>query len=52
MGTDQGLNVTVSLGVAFYPSPDVHDRADIIAKADSALYEAKENGRNRAIFRD
>jgi len=52
MGTEQGLNVTVSLGVAFYPSPDVHDRADLIAKADSALYEAKENGRNKAIFRD
>jgi two-component system, cell cycle response regulator len=51
MGTDQGLNVTVSLGVATYPSPLVSDRADIIAKADGALYEAKEGGRNKAIFR-
>jgi diguanylate cyclase (GGDEF)-like protein len=52
MGTDQGLSITVSLGVATYPSPGVNERADIIAKADSALYEAKENGRNRAVFRD
>jgi two-component system, cell cycle response regulator len=51
IGTDQGLSVTVSLGVATYPSPMVNDRADIIAKADSALYEAKEGGRNKAIFR-
>jgi two-component system, cell cycle response regulator len=51
MGTDQGLNVTVSLGVATYPSPLVSDRADVIAKADGALYEAKEGGRNKAIFR-
>lgn len=52
MGTEQGLNVTVSLGVATYPSADVNERADVIAKADSALYEAKESGRNRAIFRE
>jgi two-component system cell cycle response regulator len=51
MGTDQGLKVTVSLGVATYPSPLVSDRADVIAKADGALYEAKEGGRNKAIFR-
>ena len=52
MGTEQGLNVTVSLGVATYPSANVTDRADVIAKADGALYEAKENGRNLAVFRD
>jgi diguanylate cyclase (GGDEF)-like protein len=50
MGTEQGLNVTVSLGVATYPSRGIAERADIIAKADAALYEAKEGGRNRAIF--
>ena len=51
MGTEQGLSVTVSLGVATYPSRGVTERADIIAKADLALYEAKDAGRNRAIFR-
>ena len=52
MGTEQGLKITVSQGVATYPSPDVHDRFDIIAKADEALYEAKESGRNRVCFKD
>jgi two-component system cell cycle response regulator len=51
MGTEQGLSVTVSLGVATYPSRGIAERADMIAKADGALYEAKEAGRNRAIFR-
>jgi diguanylate cyclase (GGDEF)-like protein len=52
MGTEAGLKVTVSQGVAAYPSMDVHDRQDLIAKADGFLYEAKENGRNRVIFRE
>ncbi len=52
IGADQGLKVTVSEGVATYPSPDVRTRADLIAKADSALYEAKESGRNRVVFRE
>ena len=52
MGTDHGLRITASLGVATYPSPGVHERADIIAKADEALYEAKDSGRNRVVFRD
>ncbi len=52
MGAEQGLHVTVSQGVATYPSEGVHERQDIIAKADGALYEAKESGRNKVIFRD
>jgi two-component system cell cycle response regulator len=52
MGTEAGLKVTVSQGVATYPSMDVHDRQEMIAKADGALYEAKENGRNKVIYRD
>ncbi|MHB8894521.1 MAG: diguanylate cyclase [Candidatus Geothermincolia bacterium] len=52
MGTEQGLRVTVSQGVATYPCEGVHERQDIIAKADGALYEAKENGRNKVIFRE
>jgi two-component system cell cycle response regulator len=49
MGNGQGLKVTVSMGVATYPCPDVNDRADVIAKADAALYEAKDAGRNRVV---
>ncbi|MDD5747876.1 MAG: diguanylate cyclase [Actinomycetota bacterium] len=50
MGDDFGLNITVSMGVATYPSPDIRGRSDLIAKADKALYEAKESGRNRVVF--
>ncbi|MBU2689074.1 MAG: diguanylate cyclase [Actinobacteria bacterium] len=52
MGTEQGLKVTVSQGVATYPSEGVHERADIIAKADEALYEAKEGGRNKVVYHE
>lgn len=48
----KGLKVTVSQGVTYYPSPGVASRSDIVAKADSALYEAKESGRNRVFFRE
>ena len=40
------VNVTVSQGVTSFPSPGVQKRSDIVAKADEALYEAKEAGRN------
>lgn len=52
MGNEHGLRVTVSQGVATYPSPGVSERFDVIAKADAALYEAKDAGRNRVAFRD
>jgi len=51
MGNERGLQITVSQGVATYPSPGVAERFDVIAKADEALYEAKEAGRNRVAFK-
>ena len=39
--------LTVSLGVASYPSPGVADENDLVKRADAALYEAKGLGRDR-----
>ncbi|MBT9545571.1 MAG: GGDEF domain-containing protein [Candidatus Sericytochromatia bacterium] len=41
------LKVTASLGVAGLLAPEPSRREEIIAAADSCLYEAKENGRNQ-----
>ncbi|PLX81840.1 MAG: diguanylate cyclase response regulator, partial [Desulfuromonas sp.] len=43
------LQVTVSLGVASRPSPDIQNVDDLIRIADDALYEAKQEGRNRVV---
>jgi len=40
--------VTISLGIATYPS-DGTDLEDLIKKADAAMYEAKQQGRNKAV---
>ncbi len=45
------LKVTISLGVTTYPSENINDRSDILTKADIALYEAKETGRNRVCYK-
>lgn len=39
--------VTISLGVTTYLSGDLRSISEIIESADQALYEAKNNGRNR-----
>jgi diguanylate cyclase (GGDEF)-like protein len=45
--TDKGeLKVTISMGVASYPSHAL-TKEDLIERADSALYTAKEGGRNQ-----
>ena len=41
------LNVTVSVGVASYPSATVDSPESLVREADRALYRAKEAGRNR-----
>ena len=42
----QKTHVTVSIGVASFPK-DARAKDDLIFKADEALYQAKETGRNK-----
>ena len=42
------FQATLSLGVAVYPD-DARVKADVIARADQALYAAKHGGRNRTV---
>ena len=43
---DDKINVTVSVGVSSSLNP-VHNLNDVLRFADLALYNAKENGRNK-----
>jgi diguanylate cyclase (GGDEF)-like protein len=46
-GTSHQLSA--SLGVATYPNPGIETEKDLLAKADKALYEAKQRGRNKVV---
>ena len=49
---ENGVNhIGVSIGVAFIPK-DGDNANDIIKRADSAMYKAKQMGKNRAVFYD
>lgn len=43
----ENIKVTLSLGVATFPSPGVDSVDSLFAQADRALYKAKRGGRNR-----
>lgn len=45
------LAVTISIGVASYPTSPVETPSQLIAAADEALYEAKRCGRNRVLLK-
>ena len=45
-----GLNITASFGVTAL-NPDESDFSTIFSRADEAVYEAKEQGRNRVVYR-
>ena len=42
------LSVTSSFGLAEF-TPDLHDAAKLLERADEALYQAKRSGRNRVV---
>jgi diguanylate cyclase (GGDEF)-like protein len=41
------IRLTVSIGIATFPATDVISADDCFAKADAAMYRAKQNGRNQ-----
>ncbi|PKL08814.1 MAG: hypothetical protein CVV51_07040 [Spirochaetae bacterium HGW-Spirochaetae-7] len=46
IGLGQSLHLSASMGVAFYPN-DGKDAAELVRNAETALYMAKESGRDR-----
>ena len=47
VGADSVVHLTVSIGIATFPSPRVESMEDLFARADEALYRAKSGGRNQ-----
>ena len=48
----ESVRVTISIGVANYPSPSIVGRDDFLRAADDALYKAKQAGRDRVAVWD
>ena len=49
IGDGQEIRKTVSIGIATVPGGEKETKARLIKKADYALYEAKETGRNKVV---
>src|SRR5207302_851648 len=47
VSTERPVHLTVSIGIATFPSPRVASTEDLFARADEALYRAKSGGRNQ-----
>ncbi len=46
---DEDYNIGASVGIAVFPA-DAHSADELIEKADSAMYKAKEKGRNQYVI--
>jgi diguanylate cyclase (GGDEF)-like protein len=46
------LNISVSIGITFFPTEEFKDPTALLKEADQALYEAKNSGRNQFQFFD
>ena len=46
---DSTVNATMSLGVDSYPASEIEDPMQLIVNADTALYKAKNSGRNKSV---
>ena len=46
---EQEVKVTVSLGTATYPNPNINEIQQFIVLVDEAMYTAKNTGRNRVV---
>ena len=46
------FKLSISIGISGYPSKDIRDYRDLVAKADKALYQAKASGRNCTVVAD
>ncbi len=46
---DISLAVTTSIGISLYPKHSI-DTEDLLTQADAAMYEAKQQGKNRFLF--
>jgi two-component system cell cycle response regulator len=47
VGADSVVHLTVSIGIATFPTAHVQSLEDLFARADEALYRAKSGGRNQ-----
>ena len=47
VGAERPVHLTVSIGIATFPSPRIATTEDFFARADEALYRAKSGGRNQ-----
>jgi len=46
---NQNINITVSIGACQY-SPEIKTKEELIKKTDTALYKAKNSGRNKTVL--